>query len=529
MALKLRQGIALVAVGILGFISFHAHSMSCAKLVSSGQQSLSEMMNSPLDPFDIGIKPIPSGVEGLAVKVAMANRARVSIDASFYIFADDKSGQALLHAYSEAVKRGVKVRLIVDGTNVSSYNSWYLEALTSLNDNPLYSGSVEVIHINPLISIKNTFRKLSAFVRTGTWLFNPLAMNNRSHDKIQIIDAGTEESFATLGGRNVENIYFGVDGKEYEDYEVLIRSNASLKGASLAETLTRHFKAMFDHELNLATRHSAWFLWQYIYEGHLGQFQSSYSDLMNSSNFKSTFDDMESDKFWNEGFEESKAVFMNERRNLTTRFRDRVFNSKFRDENREVTLSSSFFKVLERSTGKVDFVTPYVLFSRLDLDKIKGWLLSDPENVFNVYTNSYWTTSSITVYALFRYTSMPLIQKLKNDPDIGDRIKVHFYMGDIDTGGEARLLHMKAIQMNNFHLVTTANFDPRSRLHNSEIGIWTSSELSRGAIEEKVEDIRTHSLESEEYLERTRGARVYESILYYYSQFISSLGISSLF
>ena len=65
-----------------------------------------------------GVVPLASGHDAFASRLALARMAERSIDAQYYIWHNDTSGQILLKTH-DAAQRGVRVRLLLDDNGVA--------------------------------------------------------------------------------------------------------------------------------------------------------------------------------------------------------------------------------------------------------------------------------------------------------------------------------------------------------------------------------------------------------------------------
>ena len=66
-----------------------------------------------------GVVPLVSGHDAFASRPALARMAERSIDAQYYIWHNDTSGQILLKTLYDAAQRGVRVRLLLDDNGVA--------------------------------------------------------------------------------------------------------------------------------------------------------------------------------------------------------------------------------------------------------------------------------------------------------------------------------------------------------------------------------------------------------------------------
>jgi len=116
----------------------------------------------------------PGGPEKLQALLALIEGARSRLQLAFYIFATDHAGVRVRDALTAAARRGVDVRLIVDGFGANADRAFFA----------------------PLIEAGGTFRCFIA-----KWTRRYLI---RNHQKIVIADG----QVAMLGGFNVEDSYF---------------------------------------------------------------------------------------------------------------------------------------------------------------------------------------------------------------------------------------------------------------------------------------------------------------------------------
>ena len=123
----------------------------------------------------------PGGPDRLGALLALIGEARASLKISFYIFAKDESAVRVRDSLTAAARRGVDVRLIVDGFGAAADEAFFA----------------------PLIEAGCTFCRF-----IPKWTRRYLI---RNHQKMVVADGRT----AMLGGFNIENGYFepaGADG-----------------------------------------------------------------------------------------------------------------------------------------------------------------------------------------------------------------------------------------------------------------------------------------------------------------------------
>ena len=148
------------------------------------------------DPERSFFLPIDRADEALELRLALADTAQVSIDAQYYLWNDDESGNLLLKRLLAAADRGVRVRLLVDDMEIADAD-WPIAAL-NLHPN------MEIRIFNPLHA-----RGKSKFLRYLNIAFHMQRLNNRMHNKLYLAD----NVIGLTGGRNIGNEYFGINAK----------------------------------------------------------------------------------------------------------------------------------------------------------------------------------------------------------------------------------------------------------------------------------------------------------------------------
>lgn len=181
--------------------------------MAASEPSLSGEPTPPvLQPFAEALRARPGesafavlveGTEALLSRTALADQATRSIDAQYYIYEADHSGLTLLARLAAAADRGVRVRLLVDDNNLAV--SDVVAAQLGSHDN------IEVRVFNPFAGRIRWLRPFEGLLRLKR-------LNRRMHNKIFVVDG----SVAVVGGRNVGDDYFDPhDGNGFADVDLL--------------------------------------------------------------------------------------------------------------------------------------------------------------------------------------------------------------------------------------------------------------------------------------------------------------------
>ncbi|MGI9232900.1 MAG: phospholipase D family protein [Woeseiaceae bacterium] len=172
-------------------------------LTDTAQTTLGEWANQHfISGGDIsGFYPIAEGLDAMAVRLGLAERAEKSIDLQYFLMKGDRAGLAVKKSLLMAADRGVRVRLLLDDIWTSASD----RELVLLNEH----ANIEVRLFNPISR------------RGFTWLnfvFDFRRANRRMHNKSFSID----NVVSVIGGRNIGEEYFELKGDaEFVDFDML--------------------------------------------------------------------------------------------------------------------------------------------------------------------------------------------------------------------------------------------------------------------------------------------------------------------
>lgn len=138
-----------------------------------------------------GLRLLNSGAQALQARLALIDRASVSLDLQVYQFKGDATGRRLMRALRDAAARGVHVRLLIDD-------------LYTAGDDPLWLGldatpGIEVRLFNPFLAGRDSH--LSRLVESAA---GSQRMHRRMHNKLLVADG----ALAIAGGRNIADAFF---------------------------------------------------------------------------------------------------------------------------------------------------------------------------------------------------------------------------------------------------------------------------------------------------------------------------------
>ena len=160
---------------------------------------------------------LESGRAALAARLALAERAKQSLDLQYYLFHSDTSGRLLVDALLRAADRGVRVRVLLDDVDTGESE----RAIIALD-----------AHKNIQIRLYNPFhvRGNSPLGRAVEFLGDRDRLNRRMHNKLFLAD----NQFGITGGRNIGDEYFQVENSvAFRDLDVMA-TGSTVRDMSMA-------------------------------------------------------------------------------------------------------------------------------------------------------------------------------------------------------------------------------------------------------------------------------------------------------
>ncbi len=435
--------------------------------------------------------------EGYLAKIMMIRNAKKTIDLSYYIFTNDDTAKALLHELRLAIKRGVKVRILVDSSGSITKAPFYndIKALVALSGRPILdqdgvpTGEVakaEAVLFNPLFNVRahvsNWYRKVHNLFSSDE-NFKPAItfnINRRAHDKILMADAHSpEDAVAMIGGRNISDHYYAVGEGEANpviDAEILIKGFAIQKDdGTIQNALEDHYNKIFYY---LANKNFENFLFKTNRELVREEFKvmrtSARKLIKRDGILSEELKAMEENKYLETDFEDGMISILNEIQNLS---RTKIFFSPRGPHNPKNgnSLMDKIYAELLKAKKSIDLVSPYFWISDEEVEHMVEWVKADPARKVRIFSNSITTTDSVVVQAMVDTTLNEKIIKRIRGTAFESQIEVYSYgkLDDEILGGTERygFLHAKlAVVDGKSVTVSTSNLDPVSRHLNSEVG-----------------------------------------------------------
>lgn len=436
--------------------------------------------------------------EALMARVMMIRKAKKTIDLTYYIFQDSETSKILIAELREALRRGVNVRLMVDGSgSIAATTNFFkeIQVLTHtvggkiLDDagNEIGRAKFEAIDINPMFNVRATIKdwyaKVKKIVNGKETKLDDFAIFHRSHDKILLVDASSpEDSMAIIGGRNISNHYYKIGTEEerdstFNDLDILIKHVAYTETQDEKEVIRNvlldHFNRLYYYSANKNFE-------DFIFKTSRGNAAKTLNEMRNTRNelvrtegaeLGELLEKMEKENFLNDGFDKGYVSFLDEIENL---IRTNPLKNVTYETNQNSIIKNMWSQV-EKAEKDIMICSPYVYLTDKEISFLADWLKADPSRTLRMITNSSATSDNLFAQSMVENFVMPKLLKAMEERKISPKQYEILAYGNLDNkefGGSIPQgkLHAKFWMIDNYAMgVGTSNFDPISRWTNSEV------------------------------------------------------------
>jgi putative cardiolipin synthase len=183
----------VLAAGGCASVDFDAPKEVSTALTDTADTALGRALaNAGPRPADqSGFLLLSDGIDALAARLLLAERAEKSLDVQYYLVTDDIIGRVFFASLLAAADRGVRVRLLIDDLGTRGME----DTLAAINQHP----RLQLRLFNPFAS-----RGIRA---ADAWDFQRL--NRRMHNKSFTAD----NQITIIGGRNIATEYFAANSE----------------------------------------------------------------------------------------------------------------------------------------------------------------------------------------------------------------------------------------------------------------------------------------------------------------------------
>ena len=409
-----------------------------------------------------GFVPLEDGLDALSARLWITDHAQHTLDVQVYIFHGDKTGALLADALLRAAQRGVRVRVLLDDI-YSERNEAELIALDS-------QSKIEVRLFNPF-----RYRGGNLLTRAYEYFTDDGRVNQRMHNKLYIAD----NQMGIAGGRNIGDEYFEANqGLAFLDLDVLA-------SGPIVQDMSRSFDAYWNSSEVVRAR-------------ALPRYRESRQRLpalterlaaLRQQLFRSDYGRSLAMRQVGERLARGELAWLPAPASLLVDPPDKVDGKS--------PLSQLVVGQLAglRLDPKQDvlLVTPYFVPGKIGMDWL-GYLRAHGVNV-RVLTNSFAATDVPLVHAGYARYRVDLlkagVQLYELKPQENGQPKQHFSAG---SGSSRASLHAKTFVFDRRQVfVGSFNFDPRSALLNTELGVVIDSPDIARRVMALAEDAMTPS------------------------------------
>jgi putative cardiolipin synthase len=187
--------LAYLALGLAGCSSIpnpHTYSEMLRPETSSFGRSV--LADAQAHPDQSGFRLLPNSGEAFRARAELIRNAQTSLDLQYYIVHDGLSTRLLIEELLKAADRGVRVRILLDDTTSDGVD----EFIATLAAHP----NIHIRLFNPL-----HLGRMTGTTRALGRLLNLSQQHRRMHNKLWLAD----DAMAIVGGRNLGDEYFDAE------------------------------------------------------------------------------------------------------------------------------------------------------------------------------------------------------------------------------------------------------------------------------------------------------------------------------
>lgn len=377
--------------------------------------------------------------DAFAARAALAENAMVSLDVRYYIWHNDVSGSLLMRQLWQAAERGVRVRLLLDDNNTRGLD-------------PILS----ILHAHPKIEVRLFNPFLNRKWRALGYLKDFPRVNRRMHNKSFTAD----NRASIIGGRNVGDEYFSHHADTaFSDMDVLVSGQLV---TDVSEDFDKYWRSQSAYPIDfivkkinkkqLAAAQETLFAplspKQIQYLDDVQQYPFAQAQVSGSLKYLPTQSELISDN-------PAKAL-------------DKIDKKNQAERNQSVR--HHLQAALKNPERELYIVSPYFVPTQTGVD----WFgqLRDKGVDITVFTNSLKATDVSAVHSGYARYREPLLRSGVQLYEFKQEQAVPKQTDKGLTGSTTTSLHAKTFIVDKERVyVGSLNFDPRSVLLNTEMGV----------------------------------------------------------
>jgi putative cardiolipin synthase len=390
-----------------------------------------------------GFHVLNDGVDAFATRLRIIRAAEKSIDAQYYIWHTDLTGNVMYNQLLQAADRGVRVRILLDDLDTAGKD----DMLQLIDAHP----NVEVRLYNPFAN---------RGFRAGDFLGDTRRINHRMHTKTLTVD----NQVTVFGGRNIGDEYFAA-AKEvgFSDMDALatgpIVSEVSSQFDEFWNSEWVYPVTAFPRDEPITDAQVEEF--RQLSDEHLDEAKDSeYADVIRDLDSLAQTSFAELDMSWSEWL----LAY------------DPPSNVEAEEISAELNLAPKLKQGMDRTETELDIVSPYFVpgedFTRYLTDKAKGGVR------VRILTNSLESNDVAMVHAGYMRYREELVAggvELYEFKAVRSRA-LDEKMDTNKIDAERASLHAKFFGFDRrFLFIGSFNLDARSKVLNTELGAYFES------------------------------------------------------
>ncbi|MVV47908.1 phospholipase D family protein [Pseudomonas sp. PB120] len=399
-----------------------------------------------------GFRLLPNSTEAFTARAELIRNAQSSLDLQYYIVHDGISTRMLVDEVLKAADRGVRVRILLDDTTSDGLD-WIIATLAA-------HPQIQIRLFNPLHLGRST-----GVTRTMGRLFNLSQQHRRMHNKLWLAD----NSVAIVGGRNLGDEYFDAEPNlNFTDIDML-------SVGPVAEQLGHSFDQYWNSALSKP----------------IDEFLSSRPTVKDLANTRTRLEEsLEETRKQNHALYQQLMTYTTHprmdiwRRQLIWAWNQALWDAPSKvlakgEPDPQLLLTTQLAPELNGVQKELIMISAYFVPGQPGLVYLTG--RADAGVSVSLLTNSLEATDVPAVHGGYAPYRKALLEhgvqlfELRRQPGKGGGSGPHFFASKASEGSDSSL-HSKAMifdQQKSF--IGSFNFDPRSVLWNTEVGVLVDS------------------------------------------------------
>jgi putative cardiolipin synthase len=408
-----------------------------------------------------GFRLLSDSTEAFTARAELIRNAQSSLDLQYYIVHDGISTRMLVDELLKAADRGVRVRILLDDTTSDGLD-WIIATLAA-------HPHIQIRLFNPLHLGRST-----GVTRTMGRLFNLSLQHRRMHNKLWLAD----NSVAIVGGRNLGDEYFDAEPNlNFTDIDML-------SVGPVAEQLGHSFDQYWNSALSKP----------------IDEFLSSKPTAKDLQNTRTRLEEsLEETRKQNHALYQQLMTYTTHprldvwRRELIWAWNQALWDAPSKvladgEPDPQLLLTTQLAPELNGVSKELIMVSAYFVPGPPGLVYLTG--RADAGVSVSLLTNSLEATDVPAVHGGYAPYRKALLEhgvklfELRRQPGEGGGSGPHLFASQSSQGSDSSL-HSKAMifdQQKSF--IGSFNFDPRSVLWNTEVGVLVDSPELAGHVRE---------------------------------------------